>query len=408
MLSRIRVPLLVITFAALIWASAPACVAQTSVEAFRKVLRKQAAFTDVEFAALEQGEAVVKLLPERDKREVAFCGLIRLQGNPATSLTAFGEALMPKYGRAVLAGGGLRTPPALEDLQSLTLENRDLEDMRRCEVGDCRLKLSAAMIERLRTGVDWDAPDYPLQATRLFRQMIFEHLGDYLARGDAALVEYDGRAAAARQAAEQRSLLDSLPYVNDSAPEFAAYLRSFPRAELPGVENALRWSKIKFGLKPVIVITHTATYTRQRNDARQIFIATRQLYANHYIDSSLSLTILMEVPAGDAASDTYLLYANRSRVDAFDGLFGGVKRRMVEQTVLDGLEAILQQTKQNVQIQLANQSNSASPADVETACPRRWAQRLLGGGRFILLVLLIVASVLYVWLGRRDARGGVS
>ena len=386
-------------FAALAWAGAGACLAQTPPEEFRGVLLKQAAFTAEEFAALERGEAVVKSLPATDKREVAFCGVARLRGDPATLLAAFKESLTRSGNRVIRGGGRVGTPPAPEDLQALSLDNGEVEDMKRCAVGDCKVKLSAAMITRLRSEVDWAAPGYRPAADRLFRTMLFDYVRDYLARGDAALVEYDDRAGAVRLRREQPALLGSLPYLNDSAPEFAAYLRGFPRAELPGVENVLHWSEVQVGLKPVILLTHTATYTRRHDDAPQILVATKQLYATHYFDSSLSLTLLTSATDEEGRAVAYLLYANRSRLDALGGLFGGVRRRVIETQVLDGLRAVLQQTKLRTEAGPADAPESDLRAVDEGA--RDW---LFGRARYLFLPLLLVASILLLYLRRRDLK----
>ena len=48
----------------------------------------------------------------------------------------------------------------------------------------------------------------------------------------------------------------------------------------------------------------------------------------HYYDASLGLTLL--IPDRTApTSATYVVYLNRSRIDLFDRLFGGVARRIV-------------------------------------------------------------------------------
>src|SRR5215218_10283891 len=285
MRGRIRTLLKVMTSAALTLTCAALCAAQTPSEQSRAAVLKSASLTADEVSAVERGETVVKLLPVTDKREVAFCGVTRLRGEPAALLAAFEGSLTRSNSRVILGGGRLSAPPSPEDLQSLWLDTRDVDEMKRCAADDCDVKLSAAMIGRLRSEVDWGAPGNGLRATRLYRQLLSDYARDYLARGDEALAGYERRAGALSPAEEQRALLDSLPYVGDSAPEFAAYLRSFPRAQLPGVENTLHWSKVKFGFKPVIVVSHTATYTRQRGGDEQILVATKQLYANHYLDS---------------------------------------------------------------------------------------------------------------------------
>lgn len=396
------------TSAALTLTCAATCAAQTPAEQSRDAILKSAPLTADELSAIERGEAVVKLLPLTDKREVAFCGVTRLRGEPAAMLAAFEESLTRSNNKVIIGGGKFSTSPSPEDLQSLWLDRRDVDEMKRCAEDDCHMKLSAAMLERLRSEVDWSTPGYGLRATRLYRQMLADYARDYLARGDEALVEYGVRAGESSQAEEQRVLLDALPFVGDSAPEFAAYLRSFPRAEQSGVENTLHWSKIKFGFKPVIVVSHTATYTRVRDGDTQILVATKQLYANHYLDSSMSLTLLLSAPAAGGAPDTYLLYVNRSRADVFDGLLAGVKRRVIENGVTEGLRAILRQTKLTVETRPVNPTDSVARAGEDAAALSGLrSPRLLKVVGYVSLSLSLVAGLLLLWLRKRDlkARG---
>jgi hypothetical protein len=390
--------------AALAWAGAVSCLAQSSAEEFRGTLLKGAALTAEELSALERGEVVVKTLPAVDKREVAFRGVARLRGEPAALLAAFKESLTRSGIRVIRGSGTIGIPPADEDLQALSLENGEIEDMKQCAVGDCKVKMSAAMIARLRGELDWGAPGYRTAADRLFKSMLLDYVRDYLARGDAALIQYEDRARAVRQEDEQRSLLASLPYVSESAPEFAAYLRGFPQAELPGVENSFQWSEVKVGLKPVVLFTHTATYTRQSAGAPQILIVTKQLYATHYFDSSLSLTLLTGAAGGDGPADTYLFYANRSRLDTLGGLFGGVRRRVIETQVLEGLSAVLQRTKFGTEAGPAGAPRPDTQAVGEEGAARRWAGRWTGMAGYLFLALSLLASVILLLLRRRDLK----
>ena len=68
-----------IAFCAVIWLGAGSATAQNSIPEFQKILREKAAFNESDFIALGQGETVVRLLPIKDKNEVAVCGLVRLQ-----------------------------------------------------------------------------------------------------------------------------------------------------------------------------------------------------------------------------------------------------------------------------------------------------------------------------------------
>ena len=397
---------MLVVLSALLWLGAAPSVAQTSVDALRKVLGEQAAFTTDDFSALERGQIVAKLLPVKNSREVAVCGVVKLKAPPAVFLQFTRANVAQLNNRAILQIGRFSNQPTIEDLHPLTLENRDIEDMKSCTVGDCDLKMSAAMIERLRNEVDWNAPDYRVQATMLFRQMLLDYVRDYLARGDAALMEYNDRTQGLRLDEEQRSLLDASIYFNQFAPEFGKYLRTFPRPELAGVGNALFWSKIKFGLKPVVTITHVLIYARPGTTAPQVVVASKQIYAAHYFDSSLAMSAFISVPATGTTSDSYLLYTNRSRADALGGLFSGLKRSIVESEAMGSMQSILQEQKLKLEaIALAQSGSSAQSGSEGTASgPRNWLEWQPGGLRLFWWLLAIILIVVLFWLVRRYSR----
>lgn len=391
---------------ALLCLGAVPSLAQTSADSLRKVLREQAAFTTDDTSALEGGQIVAKLLPVKNTREVAVCGIVKLKVPPAVFLQFTRDNVARLNNRAILQIGRFSSPPTIEDLQPLTLENRDIEDMKRCTVGDCDLKMSAAMIERLHNEVNWDAPDYRVQATLLFRQMLLDYVRDYLARGEAALMEYNDRTQGLRLDEEQRSLLDASIYFNQFAPEFTKYLRSFPRPELAGVENALFWSKLKFGLKPVVTITHVVIYARKANTAPQVVVASKQIYAAHYFDSSLAMSAFISVPTTGATSDSYLLYTNRSRADALGGLFSGLKRSIVESEAMGSMQSILQEQKLKLEAISLAQSGSPAGAGPETIMPasRSWEEWRFAGIHLFWWLLLIIAIIVLFWLVKRRSR----
>lgn len=382
----------------LLWFGVVTSLGQASVQEFQDALQDQSNFTADDFSTLERGEMVVKLLPVKDKREVAVCGLMRLQVPLAEGLEAFHQSMTQLNRKSILAIGKLSSPPSLDDLQTLTLEDRDVEDLKQCVVGSCKLKMSTVMIGRLRKEVDWSAPDYRSQATHLFRQMLVDYVRDYLARGNVALMEYHDRSRGVRLDDEHRSLLEASLYINDFAPELAQYLRTFPKSELTNVGNSINWTKIKFGLKPVTIVTHVATYRRQAGGVSQIIVVSKQLYANHYFDSALALTALISIPNNGTTSTSYLLYTNRSRADALDGSFSKLKRNLVEDESLTNLKAILLQTRLNLESSSINRAGlpegSGKPKIME------W---LFGGTRLFWWLVSIIALIVLLVLRKRNS-----
>ncbi len=400
MLSRINCSLGFIAVCSMIWLGTNAAMAQNSVEEFHKILRDKATFDETDFAALGQGKTVVRLLPVRDKREVAVCGLVSLQAPVELFLQSFRESLTQKSNPTILEIGSFSSTPTLADLQMLTIEDRDIEDLKECVAGSCKLKLSAMMIERLNKEVNWEAPDYRIQATRLLKLMLLDYVRDYLARGDVALIEYNDKPEEVRLAEEQRALMAASSYMNNILQEFPQQLKGFAKPGISIVENAIVWSKIKFGLKPVITFNHILVYKREQESGPQILIASKQIYANHYFDASLALTAFVTIPG---ASGPYLIYENRSRADGLGGAFSKIKRGIVEGKAVNGLKTILENSKANLNARGVRETDSALLSD-EARSWRRWT---IGRVHLFLWLILITASVALFTLGNYNWKSGI-
>jgi hypothetical protein len=402
MSTRVSSLLVFTVFCAIVWVCTNTALAQNSVAEFHKILREKAALDETGLAALEEGQTVVKLLPVQDKREVAMCGLVGLQVPAELFLESFRESMARKANPAILEIGRFSNTPTLDDLRTLTIEDRDLDDMKECVVGDCRLKLSATMIGRFHKEVDSQAPDYRIQATQLLKQMLLEYVRDYLARGDVALIEYNDKPKGIQLADEQRALMSASSYVNDFLPRFPQSQKGLSSSELRLVENAFVWSKIKCGLKPIIAINHIMIYKREEKTGPQVLIASKQVYANHYYNSSLALTAFVNIPGANPGS--YLFYENRSRADGLEGVFGKLKRGIVEDKALNGLKAILETSKVNLNGRALSRTESASPPTAGHSW-RRWT---VGGIHLFLWLFLITVFVALFALGKYSWKGDIS
>lgn len=367
---------------------------QTSLDAFHKALRDHATFTAEDRTALEQGQMIAKLLPVTDKREVAVCGVINLNVPPELFLQFTRDNVAQRNNKAILQIGKFSNPPVIEDLQALTLEKHDIEDLKRCTVADCNLKMSATMIERLHKEVDWNNPEYPVQATLIFRQMMLDYVKDYLARGSDALMQYsDG----VNLADEQRSLLEASTYFEQFAPEFTGHLRNYPTQKLSGAESYIFWSKIKFGLKPVVTLTHVVLYQRPTATAPQVVIASRQIYADHYFDSSLAVSAYVGLPAGAETRSSYLLYTNRSRADSLGGLFSKLKRSVVQSEAVSNLQSILQEQKLKLETRAGGPPPQADGDETHTRIVGTWLLR-----RLALVLVIVSVIILLLFIVRRN------
>jgi hypothetical protein len=373
----------------LVCLGASAAFAQASMAEFQQVLREKASFAEPDFAALQLNQAVVRLAPTANKREVAVTGLVNTNASAEQFLRLYCDNMMRKNNAAILEICSFNQEPTLADLEALTLETDDIDDLKECVVGNCQIKLSAAMIERFRKEINWAAPDYQLKVTNLFKDMLLAYIRDYRARGEAALIKYHDKSDSISLAAEHRALTSAAGYVSS--------FLSDKRSGLQLMEEALVWSKIKFGLKPVIAVNHISIYKRNSSVGPQVLVASKQIYANHYFNAFLALTAFVNVPG--AANSSYLVYENRSRADGLEGPFGKIKRGIVEKKALEGLRGIIAQSKAS----LDGPTFTASTAELSLYHSAGWGHRLFGGIRPLLWLLVLSALIALLVLGRRRA-----
>jgi hypothetical protein len=365
--------------------AASAGMGQTSFAEFQKILHEKANFEQADLAALQFSQPIVRIAPVFDKREVAVSGVINISAGADEFLKSYRDSMRRKSNAAILEIGGFSKEPALADMQDLTIDPGDIEDLKACVVGDCQVKLSASMIERFRKEIDWESPDYQLKVTNLFKQILLDYVRDYVTRGEAALIEYNDKREEVSLANGQRALA--------AAPSYINYALAGQKSDLRLVEDAIVWSKIKFGLKPVLAINHITIYRRDRDVGPQVLIASRQIYANHYFNASRALTAFVSVPGAAAAA--YLVYENRSLADGLEGPFSKIKREVVEKKAVEGLKAILQRSKSSLEGQ------PAATAEFASYRSPGWGQRLFGGIRPLLWLLVISALIALSVLGRR-------
>jgi len=313
----------------------------------RTFFQQVAGFTADDLAALDAGRAVVKAMDTPTRGEVALVGGVHIGTTKEHTLAYFEELSKYEDGEVVLQAGRFGPTPSVSDVARLTLDEDDIDELRDCRPGRCGVKLGAIGIEAFAK-VDWSSPTAADQVTELARERLVDYVTAYLARGDEALITYDDGGKPLPLAGEWRGLLANSPYFYQYLPNLQRYLESFPRATLPGAVSFITWSKISFQLKPTIVLTHVVVY-RDPGRPDRVVIAQKQIYASHYFEGALILTVLVDTPAADGAPGIDVVYVARSRGDLLKGTFGGLTKSVVEREVRTGTETALQTIKDSLE-----------------------------------------------------------
>jgi hypothetical protein len=294
-------------------------IAQTPTE----TLGKCCALKPQDLAALDKGQALGRLIHFGEDVDIALMGAVRLNVPRQKYLDWYRNVENYKYGQMVTEAGKFHVPPIPEDLSRFTVEPDQLRKLKDCRPGKCGVKVSDDEIRRAQSELDWTATDVIPKAEIFAKTVLLEFIQRYMKEGDAALPKYHDKAEVTDAKSTFRSLLDSSPYIKSAFPELFTRLVDYRgNGDHPNDQEIIYWSRegYGFGLKSLINVTHSILH--QASPSVTV-IASKQIWASHYYDGSLGITVLV-----DANPGTYLVYLNRSRIDLLRD--AGFKRWLVK------------------------------------------------------------------------------
>ena len=311
----------------------------------RTLLIERLGFTDNDLQKAEKGGVASRSLDTDDGREVATAGFMRVAISPEEFARRLSDIASFKRADAVLQIGTFSDPPNIGDVAGLTLASADARNLRSCRVGDCGMQLPSHIIDRLQREVHWREPSAPERANAVFRSGLLNYVQEYLASGRQDAMVYVDESKHVDVAAEFRDLVGSDTRVLPTFPELRRHLMT-PQASAPMTSDVLYWSKEKVARKEVVSLTHLAIARQPSTSPFSYVAGSKQLYGSHYFDASLGLTIVLRDPVSPRSA--YVAYVNRSRVDAFGGLFGGVTRRLVTSRARGALAGFLERLQERL------------------------------------------------------------
>jgi hypothetical protein len=294
----------------------------------------------VERQRINSGEVVVRILPARDGEIAVFA---------ASKLTAQPEALVRwthaiealKRSPLVVAIRRFSQPPVLSDLDTLTLDDVDLDGIRRCEPGDCSVKLAAHEIESLRKAAERGAYWKSVVQSE-FRRVVLSRVKKFQAEGLAGLPPYADQDDPALPREEFAGILVRSPHLRHSMPAVADGLS---KADLPSADSFLYWSKEQYRRgKPVIAVTQVHIVRPVGPALPEVMVIGQEVFASHYRDGSLGTTFVL-----DDGATRYLVYLNRSKLDALDGMLSGVKRALVERRLGSEVKTAIEGVRRRIE-----------------------------------------------------------
>jgi hypothetical protein len=167
----------------------------------------------------------------------------------------------------------------------------------------------------------------------------------YQSEGLAGLPPYADRIRPTRPQEEFAGILARSPHLRNYLPAVADGLNNYPQAELPSAESFLYWSKEQYkSSKPIIAVTQVHIVRPVGPALPVVVVLGQEVFASHYRDGSLGTTFVL-----DGGKTRYLVYVNRSRLDKLGGVFGGLKRTLVERRLASEVKSGLESVRRRIE-----------------------------------------------------------
>src|SRR6266699_451371 len=346
MLIRIRFPRLFLTLLLLSFVHLPASNAQNA-EPF-KFFRDYVGLKDDQITAIRNGKAVAKVVESRTPDEVFVFGSVYVQSTPEQYLKLASDIDALRKLPSYLAIRKFSDPPQFSDLDGFTLEAGDIKQLKNCEPGKCDVQLPTEAMDAFKQSVNWSAPDAANQVNRLAQNMALEAIQRYTQGGNAALGTYMDKHHPAVVGETFASLLSRSKALPAYLPELDRYLLGYPEAKSENIQSEFYWEKVNFGLKPTLRIVQAIVYRGPRSTDPAYAVAVKQLYASHYFETALDLTVCVR-DQENPDRGFYLITLKGSQQAGLTGLKGGIVRKVAVDKTRSSLERALGAIKQRLE-----------------------------------------------------------
>ena len=227
----------------------------------------------------------------------------------------------------------------------------DFKQLKNCKVGHCEVQLPTETMEEFQRSVNWSAPDAVDQANHLAQRMALQAILNYEQGGNAALGTYRDKNHPAVVAETFASLVSRSKALPVYLPELREYLLNYPKADSSGIESQFYWEKVNFGLKPTLRMVHAIVYQGKSPQQPAYAVAVKQLYASHYFESALDLTVCVKDSQHPDQSGFYLITLKGSQQAGLTGFKGGIVRKVAVGKTRSSLEKALTSIKQKLESQ---------------------------------------------------------
>jgi hypothetical protein len=314
-----------------------------------RFLRENVGLDSQQIDSIHHGKAVAIVLDSPTPDKVFVFGAVYVEATPDSYLRFANDLDALRKLPSYLAVQPFSNPPRLSDLDGFTIEAEDFKELKNCKRGHCEVQLPSEAMDQFQKSIDWSAADAESQANRVAQQMALQALLAYQKGGNAALGIYRDKEHPAGVAESFQALLQRLKSLPVYLPDLNRVLLEYPDVDPANAHSEFYWEKVNFGLKPTLRIVQQVTYRGEGPSDPVHAVALKQLYASHYFQSALDLTVCARDTARPNEHGFYLITVKASQQAGLTGLKGGILRKVAVGKTRSSLEHSLTAIKQRVE-----------------------------------------------------------
>jgi len=313
-----------------------------------KCFREFAGLSDDQIRDIRNSRAVAKVLESPTADEVFVFGAVYINSTPERYFTLAADIDELRKLPSFIALQKFSIPPQISDLDEFVLDERDLKELQQCKRAHCDVQLPTEVIDQFQRSVNWSAPDRAAQANRLAQRMALEAVRRYQQGGNVALGTYRDKSRPTAVAETFASLLDGMKALPVYLPELQRYLLDYPNDKSDQIQSEFYWEKVNFGLKPTLRIVQSIVYRGASADKPAYAVAVKQLYASHYFETALDLTVCVR-DTTDKRGGFYLITVKGSKQAGLTGLKGGIVRKVALDKTRSSLQKVLAEYRRRLE-----------------------------------------------------------
>jgi hypothetical protein len=286
-------------------------------------------FSPEDFAKVESGRAVARMIPTGRPDDVRMAGIVLIKTSSERFIKAFNDIEQFEASPEVVQTHRFSSPPAASDLTDYHADFKK-PDVLACHPGHCSYKLPVEAMTNLQKDIDWDAPDANAKADEFVRQRFAAYINNYRLNGDRALAVYYDTPQPYSLAEGLHSLIGSESQIADVIPALLRFASDYPANRPPNTEDFFYWQEAAFGLKHVLRAQHVIEQKLPVPGDPHYASVSKMLFASHYFRAAIEFMYAYPVrtPSGEPA--IYLISAQRSYIDGMTGVKGAFIRKIAQ------------------------------------------------------------------------------